>query len=63
MTLFLLVVLIAIIGYFIFKLYTHDNTTFYQLTGYSYFDVLMNKSVRISYQLVKELEHVQGIKK
>ncbi|AMO87191.1 Nuclease-related domain protein [Solibacillus isronensis B3W22] len=63
MTLFLLVVLIAIIGYFIFKLYTHDNTTFYQLTGYSYFDVLMNKSVRTSYQLVKELEHVQGIKK
>lgn len=63
MTLFILVVLIAIIGYFIFKLYSHDNTTFYQLTGYSYFDVLMNKSVRTSYQLIKKLEHVQGTKK
>lgn len=63
MTLFILVVLIAIIGYFIFKLYSHDNTTFYQLTDYSYFDVLMNKSVRTSYQLIKELEHVQGTKK
>jgi len=63
MTLFLLVVLIAIIGYFIFKLYSHDNTSFYQLTGYSYFEVLMNKSVRTSYQLIKELEHVQGTKK
>ena len=63
MTLFILAVLIAIIGYFIFKLYSHDNTTFYQLTGYSYFNVLMNKSVRTSYQLIKELEHVQGTKK
>lgn len=63
MTIFILVVLIAIIGYFIIKLYSHDNTTFYQLTGYSYFDVLMNKSVRTSYQLIKELEHVQGTKK
>lgn len=63
MTLFILVVLIAIIGYFIFKLYSHDNTSFYQLTGYSYFDVLMNKSVRTSYQLIKEMEHVQGTKR
>lgn len=63
MTLFLLVVLIAIIGYFIFKIYSHDNTTFYQLTGYSYFDILMKKSVRTSYKLMQELEHVQGTKK
>ena len=63
MTLFMLVVLIAIIGYFIFKLYKHDNTPFYQLNGYSYFDILLNKSVRTSYQLIKELEHVQGTKK
>lgn len=63
MTLFFLVVLIAIIGYFSFKLYIHDNSTFYQLTGYSYFNVLMNKSVRTSYQLTKELEHIQGTKK
>lgn len=63
MTLLLLVVLIAIIGYFIFKIYSHDNTTFYQLTGYSYFDVLKKKSVRITYKLMQELEHVQGSKK
>jgi len=63
MTLTILVVVIAIIGYFIFKLYNHDNTTFYQLTGYSYFDLLLNKSVRTSYQLMNELEHVQGSKK
>ena len=63
MTLFFLFVLMAVIGYFIVKFYRHDNTTFHQLTGFSYFDVLMNKRVRISYQLMQKLEHVQGTKK
>lgn len=63
MTLFLLIVVIVIVGYFAMNIYRHDNTSFYKLTGYSYLDVLTNKKVRTSYKLVNELEQVKGVHK
>ena len=63
MTLFLLIVVIVIVGYFAMNIYRHDNTPFYKLTGYSYLDVLTNKKVRTTYKLVNELEQVKGVHK
>ncbi|MGN7477827.1 nuclease-related domain-containing protein [Solibacillus silvestris] len=63
MTLFLLIAAIAIVGYFVFKIYSHDNTAFYKLTGYSYFDVLAKKNIRTSYKLMHELEQVKDARK
>ncbi|MEG0471656.1 MAG: nuclease-related domain-containing protein [Solibacillus sp.] len=60
MTLFIMIVLIAILGYFSMKTYQHDNTTFYKLTGYSYFDVMTNKKIRTTYMLVEKLDEVNG---
>lgn len=56
-------VAIAIVGYFVFKIYNHDNSSFYKTTGYSYFDVMMNKSIRTSYKLMQELEQASGTQK
>lgn len=60
MTLLLIVVLIAIFGYFAMKIYQHDNTIFYKLTGYSYFDVWTNKKIRTTYKLVRILDEVKS---
>ena len=63
MTLILIIVAIAIVGYFVFKVYNHDNSTFYKMTGYSYFDVMMKKAVRTSHKLMHQLEQANGAKK
>ncbi|MEG0383580.1 nuclease-related domain-containing protein [Solibacillus cecembensis] len=60
MTLLFIVVLIAIFGYFAMKIYQHDNTTFYKLTGYSYLDVWTNKKIRTTHKLVSVLDEVKG---
>lgn len=63
MTLILIIFAIAIVGYFVFKVYNHDNSTFYKMTGYSYFDVMMKKAVRTSHKLMHQLEQANGAKK
>lgn len=63
MTLVLIIVAVAIVGYFVFKIYNHDNSPFYKITGYSYFDVMMKKNVRTSYKLMQELEQANGARK
>ena len=63
MTLIFIIVAIAIVGYFVFKIYNHDNSSFYKITGYSYFDVMMKKSVRTSHKLMHQLEQANGAKK
>lgn len=60
MTLLLIIVLIAILGFFAMKMYHHDNTTFYKLTGHSYFDLWTNKKVRTKHKLVGLLDEVGG---
>lgn len=62
-TLLIVIVTIAIIGYFVITIYQHDNTTFYKLTGYSYFDLWTNKKVSAAHKLVGALDHVQGAHK
>jgi hypothetical protein len=63
MTLVLLIIVIAIIGYFAANIYRHDNTTFYKITGYSYLDVLTNKDVRTTFHLVNALNIAKGAHK
>ena len=63
MTLILIIVAIAVVSYFVFKIYNHDNSPFYKITGYSYFDVMMKKSVRTSYKLMQELGQANGAQK
>lgn len=63
MTLFFLIVFIAIIGYFSINIYLHDNTSFYKLTGYSYFDLLTKKKVRLTYKLVNAFDTTNGSQK
>lgn len=60
MALLFIVVLIAIFGYFAMKIYQHDNTTFYKLTGYSYLDVWTNKKIRTTYKLVGVLDELKS---
>ena len=60
MTLFFLILGIAIVGYFAISIYRHDNTSFYKLTGYSYFDLWTDKKVRATHHLVKALDAVKG---
>lgn len=60
MTLFFLILGIAIVGYFAISIYRHDNTSFYKLTGYSYFDLWTDKKVREKHHLVKALDTVKG---
>lgn len=60
MTLFLLILIIAIISYFALNIYRHDNTAFYKLTGYSYIDVLTNNKIRTTYNLVNALSYAKG---
>lgn len=62
MTLFI-IVLMAIVGYLAYKIYNHDNTIFYKMTGYSYFDVVLKKKVRILNKIMRDLERVKGIRK
>lgn len=40
-------------------LYKFENQQFSKLTGYSYFQVLINKRVRLTYNLVRKLEKVK----
>jgi hypothetical protein len=63
MTLFILIVVIAIIGYVAMNIYLHDNSSFYKLTGYSYFDLVTKKKVRMTYKLVKAIEITNGPQK
>ncbi|MFJ8237760.1 nuclease-related domain-containing protein [Ureibacillus sp. NPDC094379] len=42
------------------SLYKYENQQFSKLTGYSYFQVLINKRVRSTYNLVRKLEKVKG---
>ena len=56
----LLIIIIAIIGYLAVMIYRHDNTAFYKLTGYSYFDLWTDKKVRLTHNLVNALDTVQG---
>lgn len=62
MTLFIIVVMV-IVGYPAYKIYIHDNTIFYKITGYSYFDVLMKKKVRILNKIMQDLEQAKGTRK
>ncbi|WP_336046517.1 nuclease-related domain-containing protein [Solibacillus ferritrahens] len=62
MTLFIIVVMV-IVGYLAYKIYIHDNTIFYKMTGYSYFDVLMKKKVRILNKIMHDLEQAKGARK
>lgn len=63
LTLILIIAAVAIVGYFVFKIYNHDNSPFYKITGYSYLDVMLKKNVRTSYRLMQEVEQVNGAKK
>jgi NADPH-dependent 7-cyano-7-deazaguanine reductase QueF len=56
----LLIIVIAMIGYFAIRIYRHDNTAFYKLTGYSYLDLWTNKKVRMTHNLVNALDAAQG---
>ena len=60
MTQLLLFIVIAIIGYLALLIYRHDNTAFYKLTGYSYFDLWTNKKIRLTHNLVNALDAAQG---
>ena len=60
MTQLLLIIAIAIIGYFAIMIYRHDNTAFYKLTGYSYFDLWTNKKARMTHNLVKASDTAKG---
>ncbi|AWE08984.1 5,10-methylenetetrahydrofolate reductase [Lysinibacillus sp. 2017] len=60
MTLFFVIVVIAILGYFVVNIYRHDNTAFYKLTGYSYFDLWTNKKVRTAHNLVNVMDDAKG---
>ncbi|MEK4427363.1 nuclease-related domain-containing protein [Solibacillus sp. FSL K6-1523] len=60
MTLLFIIVLIAILGYFAMKIYQHDNTVFYKLTGYSYLDVWTNKKIRTTHKLVGQLDEMKS---
>ncbi len=60
MTLFFVIVVIAILGYFVVNIYRHDNTEFYKLTGYSYFDLWTSKKVRMAHNLIKALDDAKG---
>ena len=62
MTLFIIVVMV-IVGYLAYKIYSHDNTVFYKITGYSYFDVLMKKRVRTLNKVMHDLEQAKGSRK
>lgn len=62
MTLFIIVVMV-IVGYLAYKIYIHDNTIFYKITGYSYFDVLMKKRVRVLNKVMHDLERAKGARK
>lgn len=56
----LLIIIILIGLFFAISLYIYDNSKFSKLTGYSYFNFLQDKEVRSHYNLVSNLQKVQG---
>lgn len=51
----LIFVIVAIVGYFLFAIYTHDDSIFTKKTGYSYVDTLLNKQAKTTKQLYDTL--------
>lgn len=60
MTLWLIVVIIVLFGYFAVAIYLHDDSSFSKITGYSYFDLWANKKAHASKKLITALDKVSG---
>lgn len=51
----LLIIGVAVVGYFLWAIYKHDDSAFSKQTGYSYFDVLLNKEAKVAHKLFQLL--------
>lgn len=60
MTLWIVLVLAALIITLCVLVYRHDNTAFSRLTGYSFFDVLANARKNYLHRLMNQLDDVSG---
>ena len=60
MTIWILLIVVALIMALALIVYKHDNTEFAQLTGYSFFDIFLNEKKRNLYKLMTQLDKVSG---
>lgn len=60
MIIWLVVLVVLILGYLAFSIYRHDDTAFGKETGYTYFDVLLNRRVRRLNNMYTTLERATG---
>lgn len=60
MTLWSVLILSALIITICVLVYRHDNTAFSRLTGYSFFEVLVNGRKKYLHRIMKQLEDVPG---
>lgn len=63
MLFWLIVVVIIILGYFAFSIYRHEDTMFCKMTGYTYFDLLVDSRVRVLNKVMNTLDSVEGTHK
>lgn len=60
MTLWIVLILSALMIAVCVLVYRHDNTAFSRLTGYSFFQVLTNTRKKYLHRIMKQLDHVSG---
>lgn len=56
----LILIAIAVVGYFLWAIYKHDDQPFSKQMGYSYFDVLFNKEAKAAYKMYRSLMKDNG---
>lgn len=60
MTIWILLIVVALIITLAVLVYKHDNTEFARLTGYSFFDIVLNEKKSNLCKLMKRLDKVSG---
>lgn len=60
MTLWIVLILSALVIAICVLVYRHDNTAFSRLTGYSFFEVLVNTRKKYLHKVMKQLDYVSG---
>ena len=60
MTIWILLIVVALIITLAVLVYKHDNTEFARLTGYSFFDIVLNARKSYLHKLMTQLDKVSG---